>query len=71
MPDGSPLRKAHRRPFRKPRKGHMLAVLYAPVAHDPDDLCGGRRLTGAEFMKWKAHYEAIDRAERAKRKPTP
>lgn len=30
----------------------------------PGDLCGGRRLTGAEFKARKAELEARDRAER-------
>lgn len=33
---------------------------------DPNDLCGGRRLEGAEFKARKAELEARDRAERAR-----
>lgn len=32
--------------------------LFGPLAHDPDDLCGGRRLQGREFQRRKAELEA-------------
>ncbi len=61
------LRKPPRpkRPHIKLQKGAFL--LSWPVDHDPDDLCGGRRLRGAEFKARKAELEARDRAERALR----
>lgn len=68
MPDGCLMPKAHRLPFRKPRKGHMRVVIYAPIDHAPDDLCGGRRLAGKEFLKRKAELEAIDQLERNQKK---
>ncbi len=57
------LRKPPRpkRPHIKLQKGAFL--LSWPVDHDPDDLCGGRRLKGAEFRARKAELEARDRAE--------
>lgn len=49
--------------FRKPRKGMFIL---SPMREQRriDDLCGGRRLVGAEFLARKKELEARDKLER-------
>lgn len=59
-----PPRPKHRRLI---KAGKGVFVLHGTSPdRDPDDLCGGRRLTGPEFSKRKAELEARE-AEAAKR----
>ena len=55
---------AERTAKRLPKPGRYWAQ--NTVMHGPEDLCGGRRLTGAEFAARAAELEAIDREERAR-----
>ncbi len=54
-----------KRPRGRPRKGVSILFPRREI-RDPEDLCGGRRLTGKEFLARKAELEKRDRLEREK-----
>lgn len=60
---GLAMRRSNK-PHSRPRKSWFYQIL--DPERDPNDLCGGRRLEGAEFERRKAELEARDAAERTR-----